>query len=294
MGATLAQILAYRQLCDVVLWNRTADKAKGIALDLMESAPIEGFDVSIIGTGDFAEIKGSDIVVITAGVPRKEGMSRDDLLKVNADVINSACDGIKQYAPNSTVLVLTNPLDAMVFLAKKRLGFPKERVIGMAGILDSARFAEFISMELKTSVKNVNAMVLGSHGDTMVPLTRYTTVYGVPLDALLPKDRVDALVKRTQNGGAEIIALEKDSSAYYAPASALALMADSILNDRRTVLPCSAYLEGEYGISGIFIGVPVVLGAHGVETIVQLELNDDEKRVLAASAAKIKSLVAGL
>ncbi len=291
VGATLVQILAYKQLGDIVLWNRTVDKAQGIALDILESAPVEGFDVKIKATGELADIKDSDVVVITAGIPRKEGMSRDDLLAVNAALISSFTEGIKTYAPNAVLVVVTNPLDAMVYLTMKKTGFQKNRVIGMAGILDSARLREFIAMETGASVKDITTLVLGSHGDTMVPLVRHTRIGGVPIEDIVPKEKITAMVERTRNGGAEIIKLEKDSSAYYAPASSLALIVESILLDKKMVLPCSAYVEGEYGINGIFMGVPVVVGAGGIEKIVQLNLNDDEKRDLAASAEKIRALV---
>ncbi len=293
VGSTLAQVLMYKNLCDVILWNRTPERAIGIALDIMESAPVEGFQTKITATGNMADIAGCDIVVITAGVPRKEGMSRDDLLKVNADVIGSICTNIKTYAPGSIVLVLTNPLDPMVYLTKKITGFDREKVIGMAGILDSSRFAEFIAMETKTGPKTVSAMVLGSHGDLMVPLVRFITVNGKPLSDVLDKTKIDTIVERTRNGGAEIIKYLKDS-AYYAPASSLALMIDSIINDKRLTLPCSVYLQGEYGVSDAFLGVPVMLGGKGVEKVVELELNDDERRAMAASAEKIKQLVGEL
>ncbi len=293
VGSTLAQILMYKNLCDVVLWNRTPEKAIGIALDIMESAPVEGFLNKITATGNMADIAGCDIVVITAGVPRKEGMSRDDLLKVNADVISSICKSIKTYAQGSIVLVLTNPLDPMVYLTKKITGFDREKVIGMAGILDSSRFAEFIAMETGTNPKMVAAMVLGSHGDLMVPLVRLTTVNGNPLTEVLDKAKIDAIVDRTRNGGAEIIKYLKDS-AYYAPASALALMITSIINDKKFTLPCSVYLQGEYGIKDVFLGVPVTLGQRGMEKIVELELNYDEKNAIKASAEKIKLLVEDL
>lgn len=294
VGSTTAQILAYRDICDVVLWNRTADTAKGIALDIAESAPVEGFDCRIWGTGDWNDISGSEVVVLTAGIPRKEGMSRDELINVNAEVVRSACAQIKTYAPNAKLIVLTNPLDAMVYLAKQVTGFPKQKVVGMAGILDSSRFAEFIAMETGASVKKIKAVVMGSHGDLMVPLTRQARVDGKPLESLLPKEKIDALVARTRDAGAEIIKLEKDSSAFYAPASALVLMVESILKDKKKKLPCAAYLEGEYGVNGIFLGVPIVLGANGVEEIIIVRLNKAEKAALSAASAKITEMVSHL
>jgi malate dehydrogenase len=293
VGSTLAQILMYKDMCDVVLWNRTQERAAGVALDIMESAPVEGFLARINATGNIADIAGCDVVVITAGVPRKEGMSRDDLLKVNSEVIGTICGGIKKYAPNSIVIVLTNPLDPMVYLTKKITGFPRERVIGMAGILDSSRFAEFIAMETNSKPKDIHAFVLGSHGDLMVPLVRFTTVNGKPLSETLDRQKIDAIVDRTRNGGAEIIKYLKDS-AYYAPASSLALMLDSILNDKKLTLPCSVYLQGEYGIDGVFLGVPVTLGQGGVEKIVELELDEGERGAMKASAEKIRQLAGEL
>lgn len=294
VGSTLAHILAYKEIADIVLFNRTANIAKGIALDIMESSPIEHFDVNVSGSGDYADIAGSDIVVLTAGVPRKDGMSRDDLLKVNADIVSGACENIVKYAPNSILIVLTNPLDAMVYLAMKKTGFTKQRVIGMAGILDSARLSHFIARELGVSVDDVNALVLGSHGDTMVPAISLTQVGGVQVEKLIEKAKLDLIIERTRNGGAEIISLEKDSSAFYAPASALAIMVESILNDKKMILPCSAYLEGEYKISGIFLGVPIVLGNMGIEKVVEVTLAPQETEALMASAGKIRSLIATL
>ncbi len=294
VGATLCQILAYKKICDIVLINRTADTAKGIVLDICESASIERFDVSITGSGDYSEISGSDLVVLTAGVPRKEGMSRDDLLSVNSEIVRSACAQVKKYAPNAILVVLTNPLDEMVYLAKIATGFPKQRVIGMAGILDTSRLKYFVASELGVSVNDVEAMVLGSHGDSMVPLMSSAKVAGSSIHDRLSKEKIDSLVQRTRNAGAEIIALEKDSSAYYAPASSLALIVESVILDSKAILPCSAYLEGEYGISGIFIGVPVAIGGEGIEKIVEVALGPDEKEALDMSAAKIASMVGKL
>ncbi len=290
VGATVAQILCYKKAADeIVLWNRTASTAQGIALDIMESAPVEGFDVNLIGTGDVAQIKGSDVVVITAGAQRKEGMSRDDLLNMNAAIVGPIADQIKANAPNSKIIVMTNPLDAMVYLTFKRTGFPKQRIVGQAGILDSSRFRYFIAAELKKKMNSVKAVVLGSHGDTMVPLITQTSVDGTPVSQLIQKEILDKIVQRTRDGGAEIIKLEA-SSAFYAPASAVVMMVDAILNDRKTEVPCSAYLEGEYGINGTFVGVPIILGKNGVEKVVELNISAEEKSMLTASAQKIKMI----
>ena len=289
VGATTAQLLAYKELGDIVLWNRTADTAKGIALDISESAPIEGFDSKVVGTGDYADIKDSDIVVLTAGAQRKEGMSRDDLLKTNAGIVKELCQKVQQHAPNSKLIVLTNPLDSMVYLAKKVTGFDRTRVVGMAGILDSSRFREFIAQELGVSVDSVYAMVLGSHGDAMVPLPGHSSVNGIPITGLIQKEKLDSIIERTRNAGAEVIKLEA-SSAFYAPASSLVMMIEAMLKDKRVVLPCAAYLNGEYGINGIFMGVPVVLGKNGVEKVIELELTDEERERLNGSAEKVRAL----
>lgn len=291
VGSTTAQILAYKGICDIVLWNRTPESAIGLALDMEESAPIEGFDVKIKGTGSYSDIKDSDIVIVTAGVPRKEGMSRDDLLKINAGIVKNVCENVKRYAPNCILIVLTNPLDAMVYIARRTTGFTKQRVIGMAGILDSSRFSEFIAMELGVSVDDVSALVLGGHGDFMVPLPRYTSVAGIPVGELIQKAKLQKLIERTVNAGAEIIKLEKDSSAFYAPASSLVTMVDAILKDKKKILPCAAYLDGEYGLKGIFMGVPVILGSKGVEKIIELDLTKEEKQAVKASGEKISELI---
>lgn len=291
VGSTSAQILAYREICDIVLWNRTAETAKGIALDIEESAPIEGFDVSITGTGDYSDIEGSDVVAITAGAQRKAGMSRDDLLKTNAGIVRAACQGIRRYAPKSKVIVVSNPLDAMCHVALDATGFPRERVLGMAGILDSSRFRAFIAMELEVSVNDVSALVLGGHGDFMVPLPRYSSVEGIPVTELLDNKTIKKIIERTRDAGAEIMTLEKESSAFYAPASSLVQMVEAMLKDKRMVLPCASYLEGEYGIKGIFMGVPVVLGSEGVGRVVELELTAEEKRQMEVSAGRIRDLV---
>jgi malate dehydrogenase len=291
VGATTAQRLAYTESCDILLWDRTEGVAKGIALDIKESSPLDGFDSEVEGTSDIKEIKKSEIIIMTAGAPRKEGQSRDDLLKTNAAIVKDLSVQIKRYSPDSKLIVLTNPLDAMVYLAKQTTGFPRERIMGMAGILDSARFRTFISDALKVSVSSVNGMVLGGHGDFMVPLPKHSSVNGIPITDLLTGDEIKKIVQRTRDGGAEIINLEKKSSAYYAPASSLALMAESILKDKKMVLPCAAYLNGEYGIKGIFMGVPVIIGEKGVEKIIELDLTKQESQQLKESSAKIHELI---
>lgn len=291
VGSTVAHILAIKGICDVVLLNRTVGLAQGIALDISEALPVEMSDLKIKGTGDYADIAGSDIVVITAGAQRKEGMSRDELLKINADIVAGIAKEVKARAPGCKLIVLTNPLDAMVYLAKKITGFDKRSVIGMAGQLDSSRFASFIAAELSVSVTDINPLVLGSHGDSMVPLPRFTTVKGKAVSELIPADRLAQIIARTRDAGAEIIKLEQ-SSAFYAPASSVVRMIESVLEDRKEVIPSSVYTEGEYGLSGVFIGLPVMLGAGGAEKVVVLELTADEKKMLADSAEKIKALMA--
>ncbi len=291
VGATTAQRLAYTESCDILLWDRTEGVAKGIALDIKESAPIEGFDSDVEGTSDIKEIKNSDIIILTAGAPRKEGQSRDDLLKTNAAIVRDLSAQIKRYSSDSKLIVLTNPLDAMVYLAKQATGFPRERVMGMAGILDSARFKAFIADSLKVSVDSVNGMVLGGHGDFMVPLPKHSSVNGIPITSLLSNDEIKRIIQRTREGGAEIINLEKKSSAFYAPASSLVLMTESILKDKKMVLPCAAYLNGEYGIKGIFMGVPVILGEKGIEKVIELELTKQELAQLKESSAKVHALI---
>ncbi|MHB1830178.1 MAG: malate dehydrogenase [Candidatus Micrarchaeaceae archaeon] len=290
VGATTAHLIALKGLADVVIVNRTAGTAQGIALDIREGMPIEGLDVNVAGSGDYSAIAGSDIVVVTAGAQRKEGMSRDDLLKINSQIVSEAAGAIKQYAPDSIVIVVTNPLDAMAYLMMRNTGFGKSRVIGMAGALDSSRFAAFIAEELRVSVKEVSTMILGSHGDSMVPLISQTTVKGVQVAKLIEKSKLDSIIARARDGGAEIIKLEQ-SSAYYAPASSVVSMVEAILKDSKKVIPCSAYLDGEYGHSGIFLGVPVALGRDGIEKIVVLEIPDDEKKMLDESASKISVMM---
>jgi malate dehydrogenase len=291
VGATAAQRLAEKELCDVVLIDIIEGVPQGKALDLTEAAPIEKHDAQLAGSNDYDASKGSDVVIITAGIPRKPGMSRDDLLKTNAGIMKEVTQNIAKLSPEAVLIIVSNPLDAMCHVALDTSGFPKNRVIGMAGVLDSARFRSFIAMELDVSVENTHAFVLGGHGDTMVPLPRYSTVAGIPITELMSKERIDALVQRTANGGAEIVSLLKTGSAYYAPASAAVEMAESILKDKKKILPCAVYLEGEYGFNDLFIGVPVKLGSDGVEQIIQISLTEEEKVALSKSADAVKELV---
>jgi len=290
VGATAAQRLAEKELCDVVLIDIVEGVPQGKALDLTEAAPIEKHDAHLTGSNTYDDSKDSDIVIITAGIPRKPGMSRDDLISTNASIMKNVTAQIAERSPNAVLIIVSNPLDAMCHVAYEASGFPKNRVIGMAGVLDSARFRAFISMELNVSVENTHAFVLGGHGDTMVPLPRYSTVAGIPITELMSKDRIDALVDRTANGGAEIVKLLKTGSAYYAPASAAVEMAEAILKDKKKILPCAAYLEGEYGIQDLFIGVPVKLGAGGVESIIEITLTEEETAALMKSAAAVQGL----
>jgi len=290
VGATAAQRLAEKELCDVVLIDIIEGVPQGKALDLTEAAPIEKHDAHLTGANAYDASAGSDIVIITAGIPRKPGMSRDDLISTNAGIVKTVTQQIAALSPDSILIIVSNPLDAMCHVAHAVSGFPKERVIGMAGVLDSARFRAFISMELNVSVENTHAFVLGGHGDTMVPLPRYSTVAGIPITELLSEDRIDALVDRTRNGGAEIVGLLKTGSAYYAPASAAVEMAESIIKDKKKILPCAVYLEGEYGINELFIGVPVKLGAAGAEEIIEITLTADEKAALQNSAVAVQEL----
>jgi len=292
VGATVARQIANKALADVVIVDIADQKAAGVALDIFQACPIEGSSARVVGVGpnDWAQTANSDIVVITSGVPRKPGMSRDDLLNVNYKIMQDVTTEAAKQSPNAVIVVVANPLDAMaqaVFRISKR---PRQKVVGMAGILDSARMRTFISMELNVSVENIHAFVLGGHGDTMVPLARYSTVAGIPLPDLLPQDRIEAIAQRTANGGAEITKLV-GTSAWYAPGSATVEMVDAILNDKKKILPCSVYLEGEYGIRGVFVGVPVKLGAGGVEEIIQIKLTDAEKAALYKSANAVKELV---
>ena len=290
VGATAAQRLAEKELCDVVLIDILDGVPQGKALDLTEAAPVEKHDAHLTGANDYAASKDSDIVIITAGIARKPGMSRDDLISTNAGIIKEVTKQIVANSPNAILIIVSNPLDAMCHVAFDASGFPKNRVVGMAGVLDSARFRAFIGMELDVSVESIQAFVLGGHGDTMVPLPRYSTVAGIPITELLPQERIDALVDRTANGGAEIVSLLKTGSAYYAPASAAVEMAESILKDKKKILPCAAYLQGEYGIQDLFIGVPVKLGCNGIEEIIEISLTDSENKALLNSASAVQGL----
>ncbi|NMC92512.1 MAG: malate dehydrogenase [Smithella sp.] len=291
VGATAAQRLAEKALADVVLIDVVEGVPQGKSLDLAQAAPIEKHDAHLAGTNTYEASAGSDIVIITAGLPRKPGMSRDDLLATNRGIMKNVVRQAVRYSPDAILIIVSNPLDAMCHVAMEESGFPKNRVIGMAGVLDSARFRAFIAMELSVSVENVHAMVLGGHGDTMVPLPRFSTVAGIPITELMSPERIEALAMRTRNGGAEIVGLLKTGSAYYAPASAAVEMAESILRDKKKILPCAAYLEGEYGISGLFVGVPVKLGKSGIEEIISLRLLPEEQKALEKSAAAVRELV---
>jgi len=291
VGASAAINLAMKELGDVVLVDVVEGVPQGKGLDMAQMGPIEGYDVQITGANDYAPTANSDVVVITAGLARKPGMSRDDLLIANYEVVKSVTENIAKHSPNAILVLVTNPLDAMCTVAHHVSKFPKHRVVGMAGVLDSARFRTFIAMELNVSVENVTAVVLGGHGDTMVPVTRLSNVSGIPLSELIPADRLAAIVDRTRTGGAEIVKYLKTGSAYYAPSAAAVEMVESILKDKKKVLPCAALLEGEYGIKGLFVGVPVKLGRNGVEKIYELQLNAEEKAMLAKSAASVQELV---
>jgi malate dehydrogenase len=290
VGATTAQRLAEKELCDVVLIDIVEGVPQGKALDLAEAAPIEKHDARLIGANVYDVSADSDIVIITAGIPRKPGMSRDDLISTNAGIVKTVTKQITTLSPDSILIIVSNPLDAMCHVAYESSGFSKQRVIGMAGVLDSSRFRSFMSLELNVSVENTHAFVLGGHGDTMVPLPRYSTVAGIPITELLSEDRIEALVERTRNGGAEIVGLLKTGSAYYAPASAAVEMAESILKDKKKILPCAAYLEGEYGIKDLFMGVPVKLGRAGAEEIIEITLTKEENGALQKSAAAVQEL----
>lgn len=300
IGGVLAQLAAMRELGDVVMFDIVEDLPQGKTLDIAEASAIDKFDVSVTGTNSYKDIAGSDIVIITAGLPRKPGMSRDDLLSVNAKIMKSVAEGVREYAPNSTVIIISNPLDAMVTLFKKVSGFPANRVMGQAGVLDSSRFASFIAWELGVSVKDVSAPVLGGHGDTMVPLVRYASVNGLPVmellerkykDAAKAKEVMTAMVERTKQAGGEVVKLLKTGSAFYSPASAAIQMAEAILKDEKRVLMVCALLEGQYGVDGYYVGVPAVLGANGVESIVEVTLNAEEKALMDNSSNAVKTLV---
>jgi len=296
VGATTAHWLAERELGDIVLVDipQTEGMPKGKALDLMQAGPIVGYNTRLIGTTDYEPTANSDIVVITAGVPRKPGMSREALVNVNANIIRDVISKAVPLSPNAIYIVVTNPLDTMTYLAYKLSGLPRERVIGQAGILDSARMRTFIAMELDVAVENVQAMVLGGHGDEMVPMVRFTTVAGIPISMLLPKEKIDAIVDRTRKGGGEIVSLLKTGSAYYAPGAAVAQMVEAILKDQKLIVPCSVYLQGEYGLHDICFGVPVKLGRKGVEQIIELPLNEEERAMLERSVQLIRSTMAAL
>src|SRR5579863_48770 len=296
IGGTLAHLAALKELGDIVLFDIVDGVPQGKALDLAESAPVDGFNARLTGASSYAEIAGADVVIVTAGVPRKPGMSRDDLLGINLKVMDSVGAGLKQHAPDAFVICITNPLDAMVWALQKASGLPAKKVVGMAGILDSARFRYFLSEEFKVSVEDVTAFVLGGHGDDMVPSVRYSTVAGIPLPDLVKmgwttKERLDAIVERTRKGGGEIVNLLKTGSAFYAPAASAVAMAESYLKDQRRVLPCAAYLSGEYGVKDTYVGVPVVIGAGGVERVVEIAFDEAEKAMFAKSVAAVQTLI---
>ncbi|MEK3991446.1 malate dehydrogenase [Robertmurraya sp. FSL R5-0851] len=292
-GATTAFLLAQKELGDVVLLDipQMENPTKGKALDMLEASPVQGFDANITGTADYADTKDSDIVVITAGIARKPGMSRDDLVQTNQKVMKAVASEVAKYSPNCTIIVLTNPVDAMTYTVFQETGFPKNRVIGQSGVLDTARFRTFVAQELNLSVKDITGFVLGGHGDDMVPLVRYSYAGGIPLETLLSKERLEAIVERTRKGGGEIVNLLGNGSAYYAPAASLVEMCEAILKDQRRVLPSIAYLEGEYGYKGIYLGVPTILGANGIEQVIELELTDEEKSALDKSAAAVRNVM---
>ena len=296
IGGTLALLAGMKELGDVTLFDIAEGVPQGKALDLAEASPVEGFDAGLAGANDYKAVAGADVVIVTAGVPRKPGMSRDDLLGINLKVMDSVGNGIKENAPDAFVICITNPLDAMVWALQKASGLPANKVVGMAGVLDSARFRYFLSQEFNVSVKDVTAFVLGGHGDDMVPSVRYSTVAGVPLPDLVKmgwttQEKLDAIVQRTRQGGGEIVNLLKTGSAFYAPASSAIAMAESYLRDKRRVLPCAAYLDGQYGVKGMYVGVPAVLGANGVEKIMEVELDKAEKEMFAKSVASVRTLV---
>lgn len=294
VGATAAHWAASKELGNVVLVDIVEGMPQGKGLDLMEAAPVEGFDAEVIGTNDYADTADSDVVIITAGIPRKPGMSRDDLLNTNTNIVKAVTEQVANHSPNAFLIIVSNPLDAMVYVAHKVSGFPTNRVMGMAGVLDSARFRTFIAMELGVSVKDIQAFVLGGHGDSMVPLPRYTTVSGIPIPDLMPRERIEALVERTRKGGGEIVSLLKTGSAFYAPSAAAVQMAESILKDQKRILPCAAYCDREYGVGGYFVGVPAMLGTGGVEKVIEIQLTAEEKTAFDDSVAAVKELVASI
>jgi malate dehydrogenase len=291
VGATAAHWIASKELADVVLVDIVEGVPQGKSLDLAQAAPIDGFDVKLVGSNSYEETADSDVVIITAGLPRKPGMSRDDLLKTNSDIVGAVTDQVAKYSPNSFIIIVSNPLDAMAQVAFRRSGFPKNRVMGMAGVLDSARMRCFLAQALDVSVENVTAFVLGGHGDTMVPLPRYSTCAGIPVTELLSEKEIAAIIDRTANGGAEIVGLLKTGSAFYAPSLGAVEMAEAILKDKKKILPCAVYLEGEYGVNDLFVGVPVKLGKNGVEQIIEISLTNDERAALQKSAAAVQELI---
>jgi malate dehydrogenase len=294
VGSTCAHWAAAKELADVVLLDINEGAAKGRALDLYQASAVEMFDSKVTGTADYKDIADSDVVIVTAGLPRKPGMSRDDLLATNAKIVKACCEGIKKFAPNSVVIIVSNPLDAMAFVAKQTLGFPRERVIGMAGVLDGARFRTFVAEATNSSIKDVQGFTLGGHGDTMVPMPRYCFVGGVPLAELLPQTKIDEIVQRTVTGGAEIVKLLQTGSAYYAPSASAVQMAESILKDQKRILPCAVELTGEYGMKNLFIGVLARLGGKGMEGVMEIKLNDSERAGLEKSAGAVRELVDAL
>ena len=296
IGGTLAHLAALKELGDVVLFDIAEGTPEGKALDIAESGPAEGFDAALKGTQDYADIAGADVCIVTAGVPRKPGMSRDDLLGINLKVMKAVGEGIKQYAPDAFVICITNPLDAMVWALREFSGLPHNKVVGMAGVLDSARFSTFLAWEFGVSVRDVTSFVLGGHGDTMVPVVEYSTVKGIPVPDLIKmgkttQERIDAIVKRTANGGGEVVGLLKTGSAFYAPAASAIAMAESYLGDQKRVLPCAAYLDGQYGVDGLYVGVPVKIGKDGVEEVIEIELNEQAKAGLQVSIDAVKDLL---
>lgn len=294
VGATAAHWCAVKELGDVVLVDVVEGMPQGKALDLLQAGPVEGYDLHIVGSNDYKDTANSDIVVVTAGLPRKPGMTREDLVSVNAKIVRGVIENVVAHSPNAIVILVTNPLDTMTYLAKKVSGLPRERIIGQAGVLDGARMRAFIGMELNVSVENIHAFVLGGHGDEMVPLARYSTVAGIPITELLPPERVEAILDRTRKGGGEIVSLLKQGSAFFAPSASTIQMVEAILKDRKMILPCSVYLEGEYGLDDICFGVPVKLGRQGVEQIIEIDLTEEEKAALGKSAALIRSSMAAL
>lgn len=292
-GATTALLVAQKELGDVVLVDipQLENPTKGKALDMLEASPVQGFDCNIIGTSNYEETAGSDIVIITAGIARKPGMSRDDLVNTNASIVRSVCENVKTHCPDAYVIVLSNPVDAMTYVANETLGFPKNRVIGQSGVLDTARYCTFIAQELNVSVEDVRGFVLGGHGDDMVPLVRYTNAGGIPIEKLIPADRIEAIVQRTRTGGGEIVNLLGNGSAYYAPAASLTQMTEAILRDKKRILPVIALLEGEYGYDNLFMGVPAILGGDGIEKVIELDLLPEEKAALDRSAESVRNVI---